>query len=153
MASVDETMAAEHTLEAKRLDFLNALNNGGGVVEAAAYLRSGGDINAAIVPLIEQTMLHYAAIYRNGSLIEFLAQHGANINSTNAHGMTALHLAVMHEIDAVMLKKQEIDFPIARHLVGFGALLDVSDNQGRTPRAYAELYGQSIADLFDEAVK
>ena len=146
-------MAAKHMQEGEIMAFLNALNDGGGVAEAAAYLDAGGDINAAIVPIIEQTMLHFAAIYRHAELIEFLARHGANINTRNAHGMTALHLAINHEIDGIMLKKQTPDFPIARQLIEFGALLDTSDDYGRTPRAVAEPYGQPMLDLFDEAVK
>lgn len=139
-------------LEEKRLAFLNALDDGGGVVEAAAYLDSGGAVDAAIVPMIEQTLLHYAAINRNVELTELLARRGADLNVWNALGLTALHLAIMHEIDAVMLQRQEPDFPCARRLVQLGASLGAMDNQGRTPRDMAKMYGPLMLDLFDEVM-
>jgi hypothetical protein len=148
-----EPMALTHLQEANAMAFLNALNDGDGVAEASAFLVAGGKIDAVIVPFIEQTMLHYAAIHRHAQLIEFLARRGAELNVRNAQGMTALHLAITHEINAIMLKKQDPDFPIARQLIELGALPDIEDDNGRTPRGVAELYGQLMLDLFDEAVK
>lgn len=138
--------------EQRRLVFLNALNEGSGVIEAVAYLDAGGDINAAIVPVIEQTLLHYAAIHRHTELIELLARRGADLDAWNALGMTALHLAVTHEIDAVLLQSQEPDFPCARQLMKLGASLDAMDNLGRTPRDIAKQYGPRMLDLFDEVM-
>lgn len=139
-------------LEEKRLVFLTALNDGGGVTEAADYLDVGGEIDAPIVPMIDQTLLHYAAINRNVKLIELLARRGADINHCNAFGMTALHLAVMHEIDAVLLQWQEVDFPCARRLFRLGASADVVDYNGRTPGDYAGAQGTPMRAAFDEAL-
>lgn len=140
-------------LDEKRLAFLNALNDGDGVAEATAYLDAGGQIDAPIVPMIDQTMLHYAAINRQVALIELLAGRSANLDAVNAFGMSALHLAIMHEIDAILLQWQEPDFPIARRLAELGASLDVTDNQGKRPRDIAGIYGPTMLDLFNEVMK
>ena len=140
-------------LDHLRLAFLNALDDGDGIAEAAAYLDAGGQIDAPIVPMIDQTMLHYAAINRHAALIELLAERGADLDVENAFGMSALHLAVTHEIDAVLLQWQEPDFPIARRLVQLGASLDSMDNQGKRPRDVAAIYGPAMLGLFDEVVK
>lgn len=140
-------------LEEQRQRFLNALNVGGGLNEATAYLDAGGDIDLAIVPMIEQSLLHYAAIHQRIDLIEMLARRGADLEVFNAFGMSALHLAVMHEVDFIMLQKQEPGFPCARRLVELGASLDAMDNQGRTPREFAKMYGPAMLDLFDEEMK
>ena len=42
----------------------------------------------------EANMLHGAAANGNIETVEFLLNRGVNINSTNAEGLTALHLAV-----------------------------------------------------------
>lgn len=139
-------------LEGQRLAFLNALNDGDGLAEAAAYLEAGGDIDAAIVPIIEQTMLHHAAIQRRLELIEMLARRGANVDVRDAFGMTALHLAVTHEIDAMLMQWQGPGFPCARSLAEFGASFDARDNQDRTPRDIARTYGPIMLDLFDEVM-
>ncbi len=144
--------AATDPLDGLRLEFLNALNDGDGVVEAAAYLDAGGEVNAVIVPIINQTMLHYAAINRNLDLIDLLARRGADLGVSNAMGMTPLHLAAMHEVDAIHLKWQECDFPCARKLFRLGASPDVVDGVGRTPRDYAGLPGTPMRAGFDEAL-
>jgi hypothetical protein len=61
---------ANADLDPKRTAFLNALNTGDALAETVAYLDAGGDINAAIVPMINQAMLHYAAIEQRVALIE-----------------------------------------------------------------------------------
>lgn len=135
------------------MDFLHALNEGGGAAEASAYLDAGGDINAPVVPMIEQTLLHYAAIERRGDLIALLARRGADLDVWNAFGMTALHLAVMHEIDAALMVQQAPSFSCARTLTRLGASREVLDNHGRTPRDIAKMYGAAMRDLFDEATR
>lgn len=134
------------------LAFLNAINDGGGLAEAAAFLLAGGDINAAIVPIIEQSLLHHAAIHRRLDLVEMLALRGADLQVRDAFGATPMHLAVRHEIDAILLQWQEPDFPCARRLFDLGAPLDAVDKQGLTPRDYANIYGPMMLDLFDEVM-
>ncbi|MBY0565169.1 MAG: ankyrin repeat domain-containing protein [Hyphomonadaceae bacterium] len=143
---------ARSAQEEAQLAFLNALNEGGGIAEAAAYLDAGGDINVAIVPMIEQTLLHYATIHRHIDLIELLARRGADLDARNAFGMTAMHLAVQHELDAILLQWQEADFPCARKLFRLGASSDVVDNNGKTPRDYAGPKGTPMRAAFDEAL-
>jgi Ankyrin repeats (many copies) len=132
--------------------FLNALNEEGGAEEATAYLDAGGDINAAIMPFVENTLLQHAAINRRLDLIEMLASRGADMNVRDFMGMTPLHSAVLHEIDAVLLQWQEADFPCARKLFRLGASTDVVDNNGRTPGDYAGPQGTPMRAAFDEAL-
>jgi hypothetical protein len=140
-------------LEEHRLAFLNALNESSGVAEAITYLDAGGDINAAIVPVIEHTLLHYAAIYRQLELIELLAERGADLEVCDAFGMSALHLATQHEIDAILMQTTKPVLPCSRRLAELGASLDALDNLGRTPRDVAKVYGPPVLDLFDEVMQ
>ncbi|UPT64720.1 MAG: ankyrin repeat domain-containing protein [Hyphomonadaceae bacterium JAD_PAG50586_4] len=132
--------------------FLNALNDGGGADQVSAYLAAGGEVNAAIMPFIENTLLHHAAVYRRLDLIELLVSRGADPNRCDALGMTSLHTAVLHEIDAVLLKWQEADFPCARKLVRMGASLDIVDSNGRTPCDYTGAPGAPLRAALDEAL-
>jgi ankyrin repeat protein len=147
-------MAAREAQEQAVLRFLNALNAAGGASEAHDYLTQGGDIDAPITPLIEQTLLHHAAINRRADLVAMLIARGADLNRINAMGMTALHLAVMHEINAMQLGlQQEPDLPCARTLVALGASIEAIDNHGKTPRDFALMCGGTpMADLFDAMV-
>lgn len=132
--------------------FLNALNDGTGADDARAYLAAGGEINAAVMPLIENTLLHYAAEYRRIDLVELLVDLGADPNVCNTLGMTPLHTAVMHEMDAVLLQWQEVDFPCARKLCRLGASLDIFDNNGKAPCDYMGPPGTAMRDALDEAL-
>lgn len=144
--------ASADPLEQMRMAFLKALNDGGGADEAATLLGAGADIDAWIVPIVEQTLVHYAAAYRNSELIALLARRGANLDACNAFGMTPMHLAVMHEIDAMLLQEARPGFACARLLKDFGADVDVIDNHGRAPRDLAGVYGPQMLDLFDEVM-
>ncbi len=132
--------------------FLNALNDGAGADEVSGYLAAGGNINAAIMPFIENTLLHHAAVHRRIDLIELLVSQGGDPNVCNAFGMTPLHSAVMHEMDAVLLQWQEADFPCARKLHRLGASLDIVDKNGRTPCDYMGPVGTPMRDALDEAL-
>jgi hypothetical protein len=143
---------ANADLDPERTAFLNALNTGDALAEAVAYLDAGGDINAAIVPMINQAMLHYAAIEQRVALIEILAERGADLDIRNAFGMTPMHLAATHEIDAALMRGVEPDFLCAQTLCRLGASLDATDQLGRTPRDIAKMYGPAMLDLFDEVI-
>lgn len=132
--------------------FLNALNDGGGADQVSAYLAAGGEINAAVMPFIENTFLHHAAVYRRLDLIELLVSQGADPNACDALGMTPMHTAVLHESDAVLLQWQAADFPCARKLFRLGASLDSIDSNGRTPCDYTGAPGTSLRAALDEAL-
>ena len=145
-------MTSAAAQEEERTRFLIALNDGDGVSEATAYLDAGGDINAPIIPIIEHTLLHLAAVHRKVKLIEMLAGQGADFGVRDAIGMTPLHHAVMHEMNAILMGVQEPDFPCARKLYQLGASLDAVDNNGKTPRDFAGTGGSQIRAAFDEAM-
>jgi hypothetical protein len=132
--------------------FLNALNNGAGAEDVNAYLSAGGDINAAIMPFIENTLLHHAAVHRRLDLIELLVSRGADPNVCDAFGMTPMHAAILHEIDAILLQWQEADFPCARKLFRSGASPDIIDNHGKTPGDYTGALGTPMRSALEEAL-
>jgi hypothetical protein len=143
-------LSAKH--EEHLMRFLNALNDGGGAEDVNAYLSTGGDVNAAIMPFIENTLLHHAAVNRRVDLIDLLVGRGADPNVCDAHGMTPMHAAIMHEMDAIRLQWQDADFPCARRLFRLGASPDIADKNGMTPRGYAGPPGTPMRDALDEAL-
>lgn len=132
--------------------YLNALNDGGGAEDVDAYQEAGGDINATVMPFIENTLLHHAAAYRRADLIDFLVSRGADPNIRDALGMTPMHAAIMHELDAVLLQQQEVDFPCARQLLRLGASPDILDSNGKTPGDYTGARGTQLRDALEEAL-
>lgn len=72
------------------------------------------------------TPLHYAVSLGNLELVEFLVEHGANINAKDINGVTPLHIAAKNG-----------HFSIVKFLVKHGALIDVVDIYGKTPIDYA----------------
>ena len=82
------------------------------------------------------TALHFAARY-NSAYIGRLLNKGADMSIRNVDGFTPLHLAVrQNNVDAV------------RKLLAAGALTDLKDNDGKTPKDYAESNWE-ILKLFD----
>ncbi|KAJ5833328.1 Ankyrin repeat-containing protein [Penicillium riverlandense] len=77
-------------------------------------------------------ILALATRWWQASAIEYLAQHGADLNLRNAEGETALHLAVRaRKIWHTAYREKEI----VQLLLRLGANPDVMDNNGRTPLA------------------
>ncbi len=77
-----------------------------------------------------KTMLYLATVYGHRAVVEFLIDHGVNINNDDVWGMTPLHAAArygMPEITALLLKK--------------GAALGSFDNNFWTPLHWASWLG------------
>ena len=89
-----------------------------------------------------QTNSDVADAVMRGERSEFAAllDQGAQVNTPQVDGATAIHWAVYHD-----------DLASARRLIGAGANVDVANREGRTPLAMAALYGNApmIRTLLD----
>jgi ankyrin repeat protein len=79
----------------------------------------------------KKTPLHHAVTYRKIEVVEFLIEHGADVNAIDWTGMTPLHIA------AVMNRIAE-----AKALVRAGANVEAADKFGDRPLHSAALHGQ-----------
>eukprot|EP01051_Picozoa_sp_SAG22_P000243 SAG22_NODE_5_length_41775_cov_111.520971_6_plen_292_part_00 len=84
-----------------------------------------------IDPKNNWTGLHWALIYQQSHVVQHLIDLGANVNSTNSHGMTPLHQAA-----------RSGDIVSAKLLIEAGADVDAMDNHGATPLIHAAQKGE-----------
>ncbi|EAX88824.1 hypothetical protein TVAG_025920 [Trichomonas vaginalis G3] len=107
-----------------------------------------------------ETVLHYAAEYCNGKIIDLLISHGADVLRKNKYKQTALHLALEYnnqEAAEVLISrganikaKDNLSNQTALHiaaknncvkivelLISHGAKIDIPNNEGETPLHYA----------------
>lgn len=109
-------------------DLINAPGEGGntpltqsaykGWLKAATYLiEHGADVNLGGMPALSA-----AAAAGNRAMVELLLSRGANVNSKDSHGKTALHIAVEKEFSTV-----------AEVLLANKADANAQDNSGNTP--------------------
>ena len=75
-------------------------------------LSGGIDANEVDGGAGRNTLLHWAASYSDAATVELLVSHGANVNATDANGVTPLH-------EALSRKSEEV----AAALIGHGASL------------------------------
>ena len=98
------------------------------------------DVNEQIPKL---TALHYAAEEGCLEIIKFLAEKGADINTTKYERWTALHAATY-----------EGKLEIIRFLLEKGANPNIRDTDGKTPRKLAVLRSRHNKDKpYDEIIK
>src|ERR1035437_2457514 len=109
-------------------DLINAPGEGGntpltqsaykGWLKVATYLiEHGADVNLGGMPALSA-----AAAAGNRAMVELLLSRGANVNSKDSHGKTALHIAA------------EKEFPtVAEVLLANKADVNAQDNSGNTP--------------------
>jgi len=74
------------------------------------------------------TALMAATIKGNLHLVNYLLEKKADVNLTDSNGTTALHYAVIFNLDA-----------IAKQLIKSGAKYNLKDNRGKTAKDYAVL--------------
>lgn len=84
------------------------------------------------------TALMAATIKGNAALVTFLLKHKANVNLSDTNGTTALHYAVIFNLDE-----------IAELLYKAGAKYDIKDGRGNTAKDYALLKNKTkLVTLF-----
>lgn len=84
------------------------------------------------------TALMAATVKGNIELVEYLIQHNADMNISDANGKTALHYAVVFN-----------SYEIVEFLIKAGAKFDLKDNRGNTAKDYAKLKSnKKILTLF-----
>ncbi|CZR54758.1 uncharacterized protein PAC_04642 [Phialocephala subalpina] len=85
---------------------------------------NGGHVEVMIVDT-KQTPLHWAAWNEDGPMLDFLLQHGANINAQNMNGESALHYAARYHQS------------ILPQLLIRGADVNMETEDGQTPLYWA----------------
>jgi ankyrin repeat protein len=124
----DQEIARIQTMIQNSPDLINAPGEGGntpltqsaykGWLKVATYLiEHGADVNLGGMPALSA-----AAAAGNRAMVELLLSRGANVNSKDSHGKTALHIAA------------EKEFPtVAEVLLANKADANAQDNSGNTP--------------------
>ncbi|MCE9507444.1 MAG: ankyrin repeat domain-containing protein [Alphaproteobacteria bacterium] len=104
-------------------------------------LQSGSNINIHNPNNYSWTALHYAAAYSDKeTVIPLLVKKGANINTVDDRGQTALHCAADYS-----------KFPSVKALVACGADANIRDNRGNRPEDLAKSNGRDgIANFLRE---
>ena len=74
------------------------------------------------------TLLQLATMFGRLDVIRWLLDHGADVNASNADGITSLHVAVI-----AMTRKSSQKVAIMQLLLSRGAAVDAPDKDGRTP--------------------
>ena len=82
-------------------------------------LSGGIDANEVDGGAGRNTLLHWAASYSDVATVELLVSHGANVNATDANGVTPLHEALSRKCEGV-----------AAALIGHGASLATAAVKG-----------------------
>lgn len=129
--------------------------SGLGHVEVMRHLLSDTDLEVAAVDSSERTALHYAAAKGHASMLQFLIQHGAEVDVRDKDGMTVLHCAAdgghptavkvlleagaeINAVDrqrstALHLAIQRRHGSVHRLLIDLGARLDMVNEKKKTP--------------------
>lgn len=107
--------------------FEAAGNGNNGIV--MEYIDSGGDIEVRDDECDGDSLLTYASVNDNEELCEFLLRNGANVNSQDVHGYSALH----------------ITYPrIAKLLIEYGADIEMTDHAMLTPLEFTARHHRKI---------
>ena len=100
------------------------------------------DVN--VVDDYDETALHWLARDKEAAVesVQFLLQHGADVNRINAEGESALHLVMLAAIadpGHYILQKAVL-------LINHGADVNAADNEGCTPVIYAATAMDNLAE-------
>ena len=105
------------------------------VASLSAYLEAGADPNASRRGDEDISLLSTAVITGSGEAAKILIRHGADVNFSNSHGQTVLHLAAARGDD-----------DLVRYLLAQGANPAAKDRVGLTPAMSARIAGVGSND-------
>ena len=95
-------------------------------------LAAGADVNPISID-DGRTPLHWTLDYKTSKeMVELLLAHGADVNATDNHAQTPLHIAVLNT-------KTDPIGPLLAH----GARMDIRDNRGKTPLQWAVIHDKT----------
>ncbi len=115
----------------------------GNLANAQAALKAGADLNALDTRTNQngRTALNYAAEKNQAALIQWLVEHGAEVNRANNTGFTPLH----HAAEAGSLAAAEM-------LLKLGANVKATTQRGATPLMIAGARGKTdVAAMLEKA--
>lgn len=145
-------------------DIWHAAQNGDIAGLKEIVLRAEGDRSVLLVDDKGNTPLHYAAEHGHLDAVTFLIENGADQETRNVEGKTALDLAMQrrnHGIARVMRvyrlcqAAQDGDVVLITKLLAEGVSAEGTTSDGLRPIHYAAMYGQTdaIRCLVDEGVE
>lgn len=170
------TQASEEVVESmSNKDFVAAVKTNEAIIETKAklFISKGLSVDYPMHQDADSswgprcTLLHLAAEYGYTSAVEFLLEHGANINAENSNESTPLELAVrenhIETVRELLASGASIDDPHNEHyymhnarskevvslLLRNGIKIDAKDTHGRTPLHWAvKSARESIVHIF-----
>lgn len=96
------------------------------------------------------SLLNLAIENKNSDIIRKLAKKGTNLNSPFSN-LPIFH-ALDIDIDSAVQQNKKIDFAITRLLLELGADFEKKDNNNRSLREYASLWGNDVLKKFDQEI-
>ena len=123
-AAPDQPVTATPSAQAAPQSLQSAIAKGD-YPGAMKMIEQGTDIEAKD-PGAGASALHYAVMKGSQSMIGFLVQRGADVNSRTKSGTTPLHTAVLYN-----------HYEVAEYLIGKGADVNAKSTSGVTPLALA----------------
>ena len=99
------------------------------------------------MPLVKQHLASHACMFSCLTVVQFLVNHGANVNNSNNAGETPLHWACSESaIEAGM----ESNIPTVQYLLEHGANVRARNEDGETPLDWARSSNQTALVIYFE---
>jgi len=115
------------------------------------YVEWGGDLNA-LHPESGWGILHSAAEHHNHSIIEAMAEYGADLNIRSAERCPAIFQALDVDIDGAIQTSRLQTFETTILFLKLGADGDLEDQDGKSLSQFASEYGPEILNRFESLV-
>ncbi|KAJ7375419.1 hypothetical protein OS493_002183 [Desmophyllum pertusum] len=121
------------------------------------FMNEGFDINSQ--DIFGRALLHYVTdILQQNSLLQYIIDHGADVNIKDRNGVAPLHLACADDTTILKTTMEQLYFTtlFSTTLTALltrctdSCLVSKPDNSGRTPLQWARYFGYvQLIDLFD----
>ncbi|HAH44193.1 hypothetical protein [Gimesia sp.] len=133
-------------------DLFLSLDDSNGVKELQQFIAEGGDLQQ-VHSVSGWSLLHSACEHQNKSLICALAEaDGRLLNTRAACGYPPIFQALDIDIDGAIQTGHQMTFETTRLMLELGADSKMRDQEQRTLRELAQVYGDLVVAEFDKFV-